>query len=520
MNPLKKIVILGGGTSGWIAASMLAAHLKRELCEIELVESEQISSIGVGESTIPPVVRLIASLGIDEEEFIRETQACYKLGIKFVDWRTKNQSYFHPYGALGKRIGSQDFYQCWLKATMEGEDYNLQDFSPCAVMAAQERFFPPAQAANTPIGGAGYAVHLDAKLVAAYLRRYAEARGVVRTEGNCVEVLRNDNGFIQALILADGRKLEGDFFIDCSGFNALLIGQAMGVAYEDWSHYLPCDRAIVVKTQVAGSRMPYTTATARKSGWSWRIPLRNGTGHGYVYSSRFCTDAEAKSTLLKHLDAPRISDPRVIHFTSGRRTEFWRGNCLALGLAGGFIEPLESTAIHLIMRGMDFFLRFFPDADCEPSLQREYNRRLSADYEEVRDFIVLHYCASKREDSDFWRWCNSMTVPETLRERIELFKGHGILRDDGDQLFRSVSWQSVFEGMGIRPQKYSPHVDNLDYEQLNETLKLARSAILTMVKNLPTHDAYLQAHYGAAAEVHEAPAELAPRIQVTSTHIE
>ncbi len=256
MNPLKKIVILGGGTSGWIAASMLAAHLKRELCEIELVESEEIGSIGVGESTIPPVVRLITSLGIDEEEFIRETQACYKLGIKFVDWKVKNQSYFHPYGALGKRIGSQDFYQCWLKATMEGEHYNLQDFSPCAVMAAQERFFPPAQAMNTPIGGAGYAVHLDAKLVAAYLRRYAGARGVIRSEGNCVSVQRKENGFIEALELSDGRKIHGDFFIDCSGFKALLIEKALGVEFEDWSHYLPCDRAIVVKTQVAGSRMP------------------------------------------------------------------------------------------------------------------------------------------------------------------------------------------------------------------------------------------------------------------------
>jgi len=500
MNPLKKIVILGGGTSGWIAASMLAAHLKRELCEIELVESDEIGSIGVGESTIPPVVRLITSLGIDEEEFIRETQACYKLGIKFVDWRAKNQSYFHPYGALGKRIGSQDFYQCWLKSTMEGEHYNLQDFSPCAVMAAQERFFPPAQAMNTPIGGAGYAVHLDAKLVAAYLRRYAEARGVIRSEGNCVNVLRKDNGFIDALELSDGRKIHGDFFIDCSGFKALLIEKALGVEFEDWSNYLPCDRAIVVKTEVAGSRMPYTTATARKAGWAWRIPLRNGTGHGYVYSSKFCSDAEAKTTLLKNLDAPRINDPRVISFNTGRRKEFWKGNCLALGLSGGFIEPLESTAIHLIARGMDFFLRFFPDADCEPSLQREYNRRMGADFEEVRDFIVLHYCATERDDSDFWRWCKTMELPESLRERIDLFKGHGILREDNDELFRSTSWQSVFEGMGIRPQKYSPRVDNLDFDQINETLKLARSAIFNMVKSLPTHDAYLQEHYGADIE--------------------
>lgn len=500
MHSLKKIVILGGGTSGWIAASMLAAHLKPGLCTIELVESDDIASIGVGESTIPSMVRLITSLGIDEEEFIRETQACYKLGIKFVDWRNKNLSYFHPYGALGASIGAQDFYQCWLKSTMQGEHYALQDFSPCAVMAAQQRFFPPSQAANTPIGGAGYAVHLDAKLVSAYLRRHAQARGVQRSEGNCVQVVRTEAGFIDSLELADGRRIHGDFFIDCSGFQGLLIDKALGVGFEDWSHYLPCDRAIVVKTEVAGSRMPYTTATARKSGWAWRIPLRNGTGHGYVYSSRFCSDAEAKTTLLKHLDAPRINDPRLINFTTGRRHEFWRGNCLALGLSGGFIEPLESTAIHLVARGMDLFLRLLPDIDCEPSLQREYNRLMGADYEEVRDFILLHYCTTERDDSEFWRWCKALTLPGSLRDRIELFKGHGILRQDTGALFRSTSWQSVFEGMGIRPQKYSPRVDNLDFEQINNTLTLARSAIFNMVKGLPSHDAYLHEHYGSGVE--------------------
>ncbi|AQT60646.1 tryptophan halogenase family protein [Cellvibrio sp. PSBB023] len=496
MNSIKKIVILGGGTSGWIAAAMLAAHVRRDLCSIELIESDDIGAVGVGESTIPPVVRLITSLGIDEEDFIRETQACYKLGIKFVDWRHRNQSYFHPYGAIGQRIGSQDFYQCWLKATMAGESYPLQDFSPCSVMAAQGRFFLPSQSMNTPIGGAGYAIHLDAKLVAAYLRRYAEARGVTRSEGNYVAVERRDNGFISALVLADGRKIEGDFFIDCSGFRALLIDGAMAAGFEDWSHYLPCDRAIVVKTEAAGSRMPYTTATARKAGWSWRIPLRNATGHGYVYSSRFCTDADAKTTLLSNLDAPRINDPRLISFTAGRRLEFWKNNCLALGLSGGFVEPLESTAIHLITRGMDYFLRFFPDLECDPSLRREYSRRMGADYEEVRDFILLHYCTSERSDSDFWRWCQTMPLPDSLRERIELFKAHGIVREEHDELFRSTSWQSVFEGMGIRPAKYSPRVDNIELAQITEKLALARSAILNMVKTLPTHDEYLDHRFG------------------------
>lgn len=498
LNPIKKIVILGGGTSGWMAAAMLSMHLKPELCQIELIESDDIGTIGVGESTIPPMLRLIQSLGIDEQEFIRETQACFKLGIKFVDWREKNHSYFHPYGVIGKRIGTQDFYQCWLKAKLAGDTSDLQDFSPCAVMAANERFFLPSQAANTPIGGAGYAVHLDAKLVAAYLRRFAEARGVQRSEGTAMNVLRKDNGFIDTLVLADGRHIRGDFFIDCSGFKALLIEQSLQSGFEDWSPYLPCDRAIVVKTEAAGSRVPYTTATARKAGWSWRIPLRNSTGHGYVYSSKFCSDADAKTTLFRHLDAPRINDPRVIQFATGRRKSIWKANCLALGLSAGFVEPLESTAIHLIARGMDLFLRYFPDADCDPTLISEYNRRMAADYEEVRDFIVLHYCTTQRNDSEFWRWCKTMPLPDSLCERIALFKGHGVLREGNDELFRAASWQSIFEGMGIRPHKYAPRVDNVDFDYIHETLRTAKSAIFNMVKNLPTHDEYLQQHYGLA----------------------
>lgn len=492
INPIKKIVIVGGGTSGWIAASMLSYHLKSNLCEIELVESDDVGTIGIGESTIPPVVRLIQNLGIDEQQFVQNTQACFKLGIKFIDWRQKNESYFHPFGVIGKRIGSHDFYQCWLKATMQGDTSPLQDFSPCSVMAEQERFFWPTQLQNTPIGGASYAVHLDAKLVVEYLRGYAYERGVKRTEGTVEQVTQSENGNIEKLIMKDGKEIHGDFFIDCTGFKALLIEKTLGVGFEDWSKYLPCDRAVVVKTEAQEKRPPYTTATARKAGWSWKIPLRNSTGHGYVYSSKFCSDAEAKSTLLKNLDAPRINDPRVIPFATGRRKNMWEKNCLSLGLASGFVEPLESTSIHLIARGMDFFLRFFPDRDCDPSLIKEYNRRMATDFEEVRDFIVLHYCTTQREDTDFWRFCKNMELPESLQERISLFKGHGLVREGTDELFRSTSWQSVFEGMGIRPNKYCPRVDNMDYQEISDTLKMARQAIQSMVKNLPTHDEFLR----------------------------
>ena len=492
MKPLSKIVIVGGGTSGWLAASMLCHHLKRELCQIQLIESDEIGTIGVGESTVPPFVGLIQRLGIDEQAFIRATEATYKLGIQFVGWHQRSRKYFHPFGVIGRPIDSHDFYQCWLKARAHGDTSSLMDFSPCNIMAENGRFFPPAKARNTPIGGANYALHVDALLVARYLRRHAEARGLTRIEGKVTQVRQRDDGFIQGVVLADGREISGDFFIDCTGFKGLLIGEALGVGSVDWSSYLPCDRAIVVKTDSQKPLLSFTRTTAQASGWTWQIPLQQRIGQGYVYSSQFCSDASAKSTLMRSLDSACIDAPRVIAFTTGHRREVWKSNCLSLGLASGFVEPLEATSIHLIARGMDFFLRYFPDRDCDPALIREYNRRMVADYEEVRDFLVLHYSATQRDDSPFWQWCQNITLPDSLQERIELFKGHGALREGVDELFRSSSWQAVFEGMGIRPSVYCPRVENLDYAQIAATLKTAKSAIAGMVAHLPTHDEYLR----------------------------
>ncbi|MFL6618169.1 MAG: tryptophan halogenase family protein [Povalibacter sp.] len=492
MKPLSKIVIVGGGTSGWLAAAMLSHYLKRELCQIELIESDEIGTIGVGESTVPPFVGLIQRLGIDEQDFVRATDATFKLGIRFSGWHQRQDSYFHPFGVIGRPIANHDFYQCWLKARAQGEAFPLQDFSPCNVMAEQGRFFPPSKARNTPIGGANYALHVDAILVARYLKQYSEAKGLVRTEGKVTQVRQRENGFIDSVVLADGREVQGDFFIDCTGFRGLLIGQTLGVDSVDWSEYLPCDRAIAVKTEHRGPIAPYTLAKAQPAGWSWRIPLQHRLGQGYVYSSRFCDDAVAKSTLIRGLDSALLEEPRVIPFTTGHRRELWKGNCLALGLASGFVEPLEATSIHLIARGMDFFLRYFPDQSCDSSLMREYNRRMTADYEEVRDFIVLHYCTTARDDSPFWQWCRNIELPQSLQERIELFKAHGALREGVDELFRNSSWQSVFEGMGIRPTHYCPRVENVEYEQIVTTLRTARSAIQGMVAHLPTHEQFLE----------------------------
>lgn len=493
MRPLSNIVIVGGGTSGWLAASMLCHYFKRDVCDIHLIESDEIGTIAVGESTVPPFVGLIRRLGIDEDDFIRATEATYKLGIQFDGWHQRNENYFHPFGVIGRPIGSHDFYQCWLRARAEGYETALTDFSPCRVMAEHGRFFPPAEARDTPIGGANYALHVDALSVSRYLRGYAEARGLKRIEGKVTGVNRRDDGFIRSVTLASGREIEGDFFIDCTGFKGLLIGQTLGVDSVDWSGYLPCDRAIVTKTARHTPLLPLTRATAQPCGWSWQIPLQHRMGQGYVYSSRFCSDAAARSTLLRSLGAPALEEPRVIPFTTGHRREVWKHNCLSVGLASGFVEPLEATSIHLIARGMDFFLRYFPDRDCDPALIREYNRRMVADYEEVRDFIVLHYSASARDDSPFWQSCKNIPLPDSLQERMELFKGHGALRQGVDELFRASSWQTVFEGMGVRPRVYCPRVAKMDYSEIETSLIAAKSAIAGMVSHLPSHEAYLGA---------------------------
>ena len=494
MDPLKKIVIVGGGTAGWIAAAALSHQLHPDVCQIELVESDEIGTIGVGESTIPPFIALIRNLGIDESDFIRHTQASFKLGISFSNWKQKDETYFHPFGVIGRRFDTYEFYQAWLKAKHNGSTYELLDFSPCNVMAKYGRFFPPEQAQKTPIGGAAYALHIDAKLAADYLRKYAEQRDVTRTEGMVSQVVCDEREFIQKLVLRDGREISGDFFIDCTGFRALLIEKTLDVGYCDWSNYLHCDRAIAVQTVDHGETVPYTRATARDAGWTWRIPLQHRTGNGYVYSSQFCSDEQARNTLLSVIDGEMITEPRVIPFLTGVRKEIWKNNCLSLGLASGFIEPLESTAIHLVARGVDFFLRFFPDRQCMPALINEYNRRMTADYEEIRDFIVLHYCTTQREDTPFWRWCKNIELPQSLHERIELFKSHGVLRDGVDELFHSASWQSVFEGMGIRPNNYCPRIDNLDFGAIETTLTQAVAAIDNVVQKLPTHNEFLQ-HY-------------------------
>ena len=493
-DPIRKLCIVGGGTAGWIAAAVLAQHLKGKLFEVELVESDDIGTIGVGESTIPPFLELIAKLGIDEQDFIRETQASFKLGIEFRDWWQKGASYFHPFGEIGERIELSEFYQCWRKARAQGYAHRLQEFAPANLMAQAGRFMLPFKAQNTPIAGASYALHVDAKRVARYLRSFSEARGVRRTEGMVADVVLDDRGFVSTLTLRDGRQVEADFFIDCTGFRALLGGKALGVGYRDWSHWLLCDRAIAVQTANQGPPPPYTLAHAQDAGWRWRIPLQHRTGNGHVFASEFMSDDEATRVLLDQVEGELVTDPMVVPFQTGVRERIWDRNVLCIGLSSGFIEPLESTAIHLIYRGMDFFFRFLPDRHCDPRLAAEYNRRMIADYEEIRDFIVLHYCVTERDDTPFWRKCRDIPIPDSLAERIELFRANGVIREGLDALFRNVSWHSVLDGMGVVPGTWHPLVDRIDYASMLDAMEARRRLLTELVPRLPTHQQFIDAH--------------------------
>ena len=487
-GPLSRICIVGGGTAGWIAASMLA-HLYPDIA-VELIESDDIGTIGVGESTIPPFLELIAKLGIDEAAFVRETQASFKLGIEFRDWRRLGERYFHPFGAIGMPIAG-DFYQLWLRTALGGHDLPLQHLAPASTMAREGRFVPPRQVPRSPVGGAAYALHVDAKRVARYLRTFAEARGITRTEGIVTDVATRPDGFVDHVVLKNGRSVAADFFIDCSGFRALLTGKTLNTDFTDWSHLLLCDRAIAVQTQNAGPPPPYTLAHAQPAGWRWRIPLQHRTGNGHVFCSRHMSEDEATARLLDQVEGALVTDPIPVPFRTGVRPDMWKHNVLAVGLSAGFIEPLESTAIHLIYRGMDFFARLMPDRDCAPALQREFNRRMVADYEEIRDFIILHYCLTQRDDTPFWREYQELELPASLRERIALFRVNGTLPEHVDELFRPVSWQSVMEGMGVRPRGCHPTLNRVASPDLPGELDRAANSLLAAVRQLPTHAEFI-----------------------------
>ena len=505
-NTLKSICIVGGGTAGWMAATLLSTVLRGSNIKITVIESADIASIGVGESTVPSIMEFVQTCQINLKEFIQATSASFKLGIRFDDWSARGEHYFHPFGRVGKDVNGFDFYQVWLKSLADGQTTPWLDYSPNAMMAKHERFMlrpqhlQSAQAENWVLASYAHALHFDAVQVARYLRELCQKRGVTRIEATVNKVIVDDKAFIRRLELDNDSTIENDFFIDCTGFKGLLIEDTLQVGYEDWSHYLPCDRAVVVQTANQGQHVPYTIATAREAGWTWKIPLQHRTGNGYVFSSQFCSDAQAIETLLKSLSGKLLNEPKIIPFTTGKRKKIWHNNCLALGLAGGFLEPLESTAIHLVYKTLVHFIKHFPDNDFDLANEHTFNQLIDTDYLEIRDFIILHYCTAGRDDSDFWRWCQSMPVPDTLREKLNLFRQRGQLDNTDGQFFSSDSWCSILEGMHIRPQKYHPLLDAFDSQSLATKLSNNVQTIRATVLKMPNHSEYIQEHCPAFAK--------------------
>ncbi|MEM7780925.1 MAG: tryptophan halogenase family protein [Pseudomonadota bacterium] len=489
---VQKLVIVGGGTAGWICAAAFA-RLMGKAIEIELVESDAIGTVGVGEATIPQIIRLNTILGLDERDFVTRTKGTFKLGIEFVDWGKLGTRYLHTFGDAGMNLASVPFHQYWKRAAASGHDKDLWHYSLHQVAADQAKFGKLDRVGNTPMTGLAYAYHFDASLYAAYLREYSEKRGVTRTEGIVSQVSRDpESGDITSIALDNGAEVSGDFFVDCTGFRALLLGQELGVGYQDWSHWLPCNSAQAVPSERLETLVPYTRATAKTAGWQWRIPLQHRTGNGHVYCSDFTSDDEAGETLLAGLDTKPLADPRPIRFTTGRRDQFWSHNCAAIGLASGFLEPLESTSIHLIQSHVSRLLQLFPAQGGDAEKERaEYNRRCANEFEQIRDFLILHYCQTEREDTEFWRYCRNMAVPDSLTHKRELFASSGRIGRDADDLFREASWVQVMLGQGVTPTSYDPMANGLDDAQLAEFLGNVRTVIERAVASLPTHEQFL-----------------------------
>lgn len=494
---VKTVVIVGGGTAGWMAAAVLARAFDRRL-EIKLIESDEIGIVGVGEATIP-MIRLINDfLKIDESEFLRASQGTFKLGIQFNDWSRLGDSYMHAFGDIGMQLGIIPFHHFWLRAQKAGKSASIWDYSLNYQAAIANRFAPLDRVGEARLGGIKHAYHFDASLYARFLRAYAEERGVRRVEGKIVEVAQDgETGFITSVRLEGRESHKGDFFIDCSGFRGLMIEGALKAGYDDWTHWLPCDRALAVPCEHGDAIRPYTQSTARKAGWQWRIPLQHRVGNGHVYSSAHLSDDEAAAILLENLEGKPLAEPRLIRFVSGARKKMWVKNCVALGLASGFMEPLESTSIHLIQSGISRLLSMFPDKHFDKTLISEYNRQSRFEFERIRDFIILHYHANERGDSEFWRSCQAMSVPESLRAKIDLFRSTGRIYREHEELFTELGWQQVFIGQRIAPARYHPLADALSGDQLDQFLGDLRSIVSRAAASLPRHEDYIARHCAA-----------------------
>jgi tryptophan halogenase len=499
-HAIREVVIVGGGTAGWMAAAALSRYLNNGYTTVTLIESEEIGTIGVGEATIPPLISFNDLLGINEDEFVRATKATFKLGIEFVNWGRQGKRYFHPFGELGRDLQGIPFHQLYLRERGRQPIADISAWAMSAVAAAQGKFIRPGPQAPFPLNQLRYAFHFDAGLYAAFLRAFGEAGGVRRIEGKIVDVkLRGDDGYVQSVKLGDGRVVTGDLFVDCSGFRGLLIEQALETGYEDWTKWLPCDRAIAAPCSYTGNPDPFTRSTAHQSGWQWRIPLQHRMGNGHVYCSSFISDDEAEQVLVSNLEGELQGDPRRLFFKTGRRKLAWNRNVVSLGLSTGFIEPLESTSIHLIQAGIARLIAMFPDLRFNPLERNEYNRQMQTQFEWVRDFVVLHYKAMQRDDSEFWKQCAAMDIPSTLEEKIAQFRNKARIFAEGVELFPRQSWIAVMLGQNIYPDGYEPVVDGLDENKVSQALEHLRRGIQDTANRLPMHGEFVQQCCAAAS---------------------
>ncbi len=492
LNPIQRILIVGGGSAGWMTAALLS-RLFQGLYEIVLVESEEIGTIGVGEATIPAIKKYNELLGLDENEFVTRTQASFKLAIQFVDWWKKGHSYLHGFGVIGQDWEWLRCHQYWLKANAQGRAEDFAAYSINTAAALDDKFLRARpDMGDSPLGHIAHAFHFDASLFARFLRSYAEERGVRRREGKVTAVkLRSEDGFIESITMDDGENIAADLFIDCSGFRALLIEGAMETGYEDWSHWLPCDRAIAVPSARAEAFTPYTRSTAHDAGWQWRIPLQHRTGNGHVFSSRFMEEDQAQRILLDHLDTPPTAEPRLLRFLTGKRRKLWNKNCVAIGLAGGFLEPLESTSLHLIQSGVVRLVRLLPDKGFDQGNIDEFNRQSDFEYERIRDFIILHYKATERDDTPFWNYCRTMDVPDTLQRKMDLWMANGRIFREDEELFAEESWIQVLLGQGMTPRGYDPLVDIKSDAQIGQYLGNIAATVRKCVTVMPSHAEYI-----------------------------
>lgn len=489
---ISNIVIVGGGSSGWMSAAAMANAFGKTK-NIVLIEADDIAPVGVGEATIPAVRAFNRLLGIDEREFMRVTRGTFKLGIQFENWGAIGESYVHPFGLVGKDSWMANFHHFWLKAQRANIGKEYWDYS-LNIRAAKENKFT----LDLP-AGLEYAYHFDAVGYALFLRHYAEALGVTRQVGTVNSVrLNSEDGCIDSLDLNTGENITGDLFIDCSGFKAVLTEKALQTEFEDWSHWLPCNRAVVVQTELQVPPAPYTRSIAHECGWQWMIPLQHRAGNGFVYCSQYCDDETAKYKLLNNVSGNALTDPKLIRFKTGRREQQWNKNCVAIGLSSGFLEPLESTSLHLAQTAITRLIKMFPEQGIHQSVINEYNRQSKFEYDRIRDFIILHYAVTKRDDSDFWRYCRSMSLPDSLAEKIDIYKNTASVYRDNDELFHEASWQQVMFGQGITPQSVHPVVDKLTPVELMNLLKKIDAGVTQKLAQYPSHHVFIERYCKAS----------------------